>query len=353
MEKVRIAIVGAGRIADVHAEAYRRIGDRASLVAVVAPDSERLQAKARSWGVNKVYKSIEEAVEATAIDAVDLCLPHHLHLDAVLKACAAHKHILLEKPIARTLKEAERILQTVGEAGVTFMLAHNHVFNPIVQKAQEIVRKELIGRVHLAKAASLGWFYFSPGDFRKSQDHTGGGALIDTGVHFIYILQLLLGAVQSVTTVQGRLVREEMEGEDTAVVALRFESGAIGEVTISYASRVPEWDRGFPEGWDQTVSLLGETGAVRFSLTEDTLWYYSEADMPSTLKPSSGWTSVKIGNAYATSFYTEVAHFVAHIQEGTRPTVGGEEGKKALEVVEAAYQSAREGRTLYLDNRTA
>lgn len=348
---MRVAIVGAGRVADVHVEGYRRLGDSVSLVAVVASDPERVQTKAQGWGVDNVYSSVEEALSDTAIDAVDICLPHHLHLDAVLKACDAHKHILLEKPIARTLREAERILQAVSEAGVTFMLAHNHVFNPIVQKAQEIVRKELIGRVHLAKAASLGWFYFSPDDFRKSHDHTGGGALIDTGVHFIYILQLLLGAVQSVTTVQGRLVRE-MEGEDTAVVALRFESGAIGEITISYASRVPEWDRGFPEGWDQTVSLLGTTGAVRFSLTEDTLWYYSETDMPSTLKPSSGWTSVKIGNAYATSFYAEVAHFVEHIQKGIRPAVGGEEGKRALEVVEAAYQSAREGRTIYLDRRT-
>ena len=237
-------------------------------------------------------------------------------------------------------------------AGITLMLAHNHVFNPIVRKAQEIIQKGLIGRVHLVKAASFGWFDFSLDDFRRSQDQTGGGALIDTGVHFIYILQLLLGAVQGVTTVQGRLVRGEMEGEDTAVVALRFESGAVGELTISYASRMPAWEKGFPEGWDQTVTLLGTTGAVRFSLTEDTLWYYSEADMPSTLQPASGWTAVKINNAYATSFYAEVAHFVEHVQGGTRPVVGGEEGKKALEVVAAAYRSAREGRTIYLDRRT-
>lgn len=352
VKKVQIAIIGAGRIADVHAEGYRRISDRASLVAVAGPFSQRLQAKARAWGVDDVFGSIEEVVGNPAIDAVDICLPHHLHLDAVLKACDAHKHILLEKPIARTLKEADRILQRVDHAGVTLMLAHNHVFNPVVRKAQEIVQKGLIGRVHLAKAFSLGWFYFSPDDFRKSQDNTGGGVLIDTGVHFIYILQLLLGAVQSVTTVQGRLAREEMEGEDTAVVALRFESGTIGEVTISYASRVPEWEKGFPQGWDQTISLLGTTGAVRFSLTEDTLWYYSEADMPTPLKPASGWTAVKIGDAYATSFYAEVAHFVEHVQLGTRPAVGGDEGRKALAVIEAAYQSAREERTIYLDRRT-
>lgn len=352
VEKVQVAIIGSGRIADVHAESYRRVSNKASLVAIAGPRSERVQAKAQAWGVGEVYESTEAVLADPAVDAVDICLPHHLHLDTVLKACEAHKHILLEKPIARTLKEVDHILQAVDDAGIIFMLAHNHVFNPIVQKAQEIIQKGLIGRVHLAKAASFGWFYFAPDDFRRSQAHTGGGALIDTGVHFIYILQLLLGEVQSVTTVQGRLVREEMEGEDTAVVGLRFGSGAIGEITISYASRMPEWERRFPEGWDQTVTLLGTTGAVRFSLTEDTLWYYSEADMPTALKPSSGWTSVKIGNAYATSFYAEVAHFVEHVQQGTCPVVGVKEGRKALEVVEAAYRSAREGRTIYLDRRT-
>lgn len=351
MEKVRVAIVGAGRIAEVHAEGYRRVSNKASLVAVAGPNTERTKAKAHAWGVAKTYESVAAVLADAEVDAVDLCLPHHLHFDTVLKACAARKHILLEKPIARTLKEAVYILEAVDTAGITFMLAHNHVFNPIVCKAQEIIKKGLIGRVHLVKAASFGWFDFSPDDFRRSQDQTGGGVLIDTGVHFIYILQLLLGAVQSVTAVQGRLVREEMAGEDTVVVALRFESGAIGELTISYASRMPAWEKGFPEGWDQTVTLLGTTGAIRFSLTEDTLWYYSEADMPTTLKPASGWTSVKINNAYATSFYAEVAHFVEHVQGGTRPTVGGEEGKKALEVIEAAYLSAHEGSTIYLARR--
>ena len=352
MEKVRVAVVGTGRIAEVHAEGYRRLGDRASLVAIAGSDAERTKAKAHAWEVAKTYETIEAVLADAEIDAVDLCLPHHLHLETVLKACAARKHILLEKPIARTLKEADHILEAVYATGITFMLAHNHIFNPIVRKAHEIIEKGLIGRVHLVKAASFGWFDFLPADFRRSQVQTGGGALIDTGVHFIYILQLLMGAVQSVTTVQGRLVRNEMEGEDTAVVAIRFQSGAVGELSISYASRMPAWEKGFPEGWDQTVTLLGTTGAVRFSLTEDTLWYYSEADMPTTLKPASGWTSVKIGNAYATSFYAEVAHFVEHVQQGTRPAVGGEEGKKALEVVEAAYRSAREGRTIYIDRRT-
>ena len=352
MTKPRIGIIGSGRIAEAHAEGYRRLGDKVVLAAVAGSGLERARRKAQAWGAERAYGSVDELLEDATLDAVDICLPHHLHLETVKKACRARKHILLEKPIARTLAEADCMLKAARAADVTLMLAHNHVFNPIVQKAKEIMHKGLIGRVHLVKASSFGWFFFADEDFRKSREKTGGGVLIDTGVHFVYILQTLLGEVQSVTTVQGRLVRDEMEGEDTAIVALRFASGVVGELTVSYASRVPAWEKGFPEGWEQTVYVLGTEGALRFSLTEDTLWFYSEAEMPKALKPSSGWTAIKFNNAYATSFHAEVAHFVESLQNATRPKVGGEEGRSALEVVEAAYRSAKESRTIYLDKRT-
>ncbi len=352
MNKIAVGMIGAGRVADAHATGYLKIRDKAIIAAVTSSSLEHSQRKAQGWGVERVYPTLSDLLADDRIDAVDICLPHHLHLEVVLQACEAKKHILLEKPLARTVAEAKQIVDAAERANVTLMVAHNHVFNPIVQKAKEILEKGLIGRVHLVKAASYGWFFFTENDFRQSQEKTGGGILIDTGIHFVYILQFLLGEVQSVTTVQGRLVREEMQGEDTAIVALRFANGVIGEITASYASRVPEWEKGFPAGWEQTVYILGTRGAIRFSLTEDTLWFYSEAEMPSTLKPLSGWTAIKIDHAYPRSFHAEVAHFVECLQEHRKPTTGGEEGEKALEVVEAAYRSAKESRTIYLDKRT-
>jgi len=349
---LRIGIIGAGRIADAHADGYRKLRDHVRIAGVVSGHPDSARAKAKQWDADRAYGSIDELLLAPELTAVDICLPHHLHLDAVRKACAAGKHILLEKPIARSSREADLILDAVSAAGVKFMVAHNHIFNPVVEKAYEIIRKGLIGRVHLAKAASFGWFFFSDDDFRKSRQQTGGGVLIDTGIHFVYILQHLLGDIQSVTAVQGRLVRDEMAGEDTAVVALRFDNGALGEITVSYGSRGPDWEKGFPAGWEQTLYLLGTEGALRFSLTENTLWFYSEKEMPSTLRPSSGWTAIKINQAYATSFHAEVAHFVKHLRTGSTLEVGGREGRKALEVIEAAYRSVLESRTIYLGQRT-
>lgn len=352
MPKLRVGIIGAGRIADTHAEGYRKLSDLVSIVAVASATLEHARKKAQQWGAQHAFDSIDDLLTGCDMDAVDICLPHHLHLEAVRKACAHGKHTLLEKPIARSLTEADEILASVRASGIRFMVAHNHIFNPIVQKAKEILDKGLIGRVHLAKASSFGWLFFRDDDFRKSHEQTGGGVLIDTGVHLIYILQHLLGDVESVTTLQGRLVRREMEGEDTAIVALRFAVGALGEVTVSYASKVPDWEKGFPAGWEQGIYILGTEGALSLSLTEDSLRYYSEAEMPSTLRPSSGWTTIKINNAYASSFHAEVAHFVESIINDLEPKVGGEEGRKVLEVIREAYRSAKEGRTIYLDNRT-
>lgn len=349
---LRVALIGAGRIAAAHLEGYRALQDEAEVVGVVAAHAQSADRLVRRWGVPRAYADVRTLLADPRVDAVDVCLPHHLHRDVVTAACAAGKHVLVEKPIARSAAEATAMIEAAREAGVTLMVAHNHVYNPVVAKAREILEKGLIGRVHLATAASYGWFLFSDDDFRRSREVTGGGILIDTGIHFVYLLQHLLGPVQSVTTIQGRLVREEMEGEDTAIVALRFESGALADLTTSYGSRGPNWEKGFPTGWEQTVYLLGTDGALRFSLTENTLWFYSEAEMPMALKPSSGWTTIKVNGAYADSFREEVRRFVECVQTGTEPTSGGTEGKEALDVIEAAYRSARESRTIYLDRRT-
>lgn len=351
MTKVRVAIIGAGRIADIHAESYYRLGDQADVVAVVDTSLENARCKAQLWGAQHAYDSIDALLTDCDVDAVDICLPHHLHLEAVRKACAKGKHILLEKPIARSIAEADEIIDIVKATGVRFMVAHNHIFNPIIRKAKEILEKGLIGRVHLVKAFSLGWFRFQEDDFRMSYEKTGGGVLIDTGVHFIYILLHLFGDVESVTALQGRLVRKEMGGEDTAILALKFVDDLLGEITVSYASKVPNWEKGFPAGWEQGIYVLGTDGALSLSLTDNKLKYCSDVEMPSTLNPSSGWTEVTIENAYVLSFYLEVAHFVESVASDTAPKVGGEEGRKALEIIVGAYRSVSEGQTIFFGEK--
>ena len=346
-KKVQIAILGAGRIAEVHVQGYNGIRDKVNVCALIDARKEVAESKAAEWGVGKSFQTLDEFLIHEPCDAVDICLPHNIHVECVEKACAAGKHVLLEKPIARSLAEADQIIAAVERHGATLMVAHNHVFNPLVEKAKRIIDEGLIGKPHLVKALSFGWFLFTQNDFRKSKEETGGGVFIDTGAHFVYILRYLLGDIESVATIQGNLVRHEMEGEDDAIVSLRFSNGCLGEITTSYAARIPGWEEGFPTGWEQGFAVLGDKGALRFSLTEDKLWLYSEEDrFP---KGFRGWTAMAVPNAYAASFNLEVEHFVDSLIERSIPKVPGSEGRKTLEVIDAAYRSAEVGRTITLN----
>ncbi|MBV9645494.1 MAG: Gfo/Idh/MocA family oxidoreductase [Verrucomicrobia bacterium] len=345
--KIRLAVLGAGRIAQVHLQGYHRIRDKVNVCAVVDVREEVAKSTATDWGVARTFRTLDELLSGEPCDAVDICLPHDVHLECVEKACAAGKHVLLEKPIARTLAEADRIISAADRRALTVMVAHNHVFNPVVEKAKQMIDEGLIGRPHLARVDSFGWLLFAPNDFRQSKKRTGGGVFIDTGTHFVYILRYLFGEVQSVGAIQANSVRLEMEGEDNAIVSLRFCSGCLGEITTTYAGRIPGWEHGFPTGWEQELVILGEKGAVRLDLTEDQLLLYSEEErFPTAFR---GWTTINVPNAYADSFNFEIEHFVDSLIHRTTPKVPAIEARKTLEIIDAAYRSAETGRFISLN----
>jgi myo-inositol 2-dehydrogenase / D-chiro-inositol 1-dehydrogenase len=344
---IRLALLGAGRIAEVHMGGYSRIQNKVEVCAVVDARKELAEKKAAQWRVSKSFRTLDELLIEQECDAIDICLPHNVHAECVQKACGAGKHVLVEKPIARSLTEADEIIKAAERSGATLMVAHNHVFNPLVEKAKRIMDEGLIGRPHLVKALSLGWFLFVEDDFRQSKEQTGGGVFIDTGAHFVYILRYLFGDVESLVTIQSNSVRREMEGEDNAIVSLKFVSGCLGEITTSYAGRIPGWQEGFPTGWEQGFVILGDQGALRFSLTEDKLWFYSEETrFPSEFR---GWTAIPVPNAYAASFNLEVEHFIDCLINRSAPKVPGSEGRKTLEIIDAAYRSADTGRVISLN----
>ncbi len=344
---LKIAIIGAGRIADAHMLGYKALGDKVKIVAVVDENKELAKEKAHLWGAEQYFEDYKKALTRNDIDAVDICLPHHLHLSVALDCIKANKHVLIEKPLARNIEEAQIIGDAVHRSGITFMVAHNLLFNPILRKAKELIDKGYIGSVQFLKAYSAGFFLFLENDFRLSLEKTGGGVFIDTGAHFVYMARELAGEIKSVFGMTGRLMRKEMEGEDNAFVLIEFESGALGELTTSYSARIPGWRLGFPAGWDQTFHIYGTEGAIRFNLPDSRIWVYSEkSDVPQEV---AGWSELRLGVTYDSAFEYEVKHFVECLLENKTPKVTVDDGIRVIKIIDAVYKSSTKGEKILID----
>ena len=186
----------------------------------------------------RAFTDIRRLLAETDVDAVDICLPHHLHADAIVVAAAAGKHVLCEKPLCLTADEAERVQAAVAAAGVTLMCAHNQLFFPGVAKAKALLEAGAIGKVYEVRTTDSFFNDFDPTTmgWRASAATSGGGELIDTGYHPTYLmLHLAGGSPVEVTAMLSTHRLKFMEGEDSAQVLVRFDNGVVGHLVTSWA----------------------------------------------------------------------------------------------------------------------
>ena len=326
---VRVALVGAGGITAEHVKGFVAHADRIRCVAIADPVESARRRRLDEYG--KPCRGFADwgamlAAMGGEIDAVDICLPHHLHAECILAAAAAGKHILCEKPMCTNLDDADRIGRAVAESGITYMSAHNQLFLPAVVKAKEMLDAGTLGRVFWLRSQDCFWANWGEGGnpfkgtWRESRDTQGGGVLIDTGYHPTYRLLHLAGS--NVTAVRGTMgrYRQTIEGEDTASVQVRFDSGAIGEIFTS-------WAMPLPAGTHQ-IQVIGEKGQVYGS--GDTLYHL----------PQGETTPRQMKFDFVNTFTAEIGHFADCLMQGRRPIHGYEEGRAVLEVILAATRDA-------------
>jgi predicted dehydrogenase len=324
-ERIRVGIVGAGEISGHHIRGYLQAGEFAQVTAIADIDAERAHRRVEAIGNAEVFVDYREMIASPLVDAIDICLPHQLHSDAIVAAAAAGKHILCEKPLCLTLEEADVVTDAVATAGVTLMCAHNQLFLPAVAPAREMIREGRLGKVFGARttdefalaidADKLGW--------RARRATSGGGELIDTGYHPTYLLLNLIDSEPiEVAAMLSRHRLSFMEGEDTANVLVRFADGTIGTIVTSWAYEAA--------GSTEKFSVVGEDGA---------LWSDGRA---LHYKPRAGEQVVVLesGEDAPDTYALEVVDFIACLREGRRPLNTDVEGVNVLKVILAAYASA-------------
>jgi len=319
---IKVGLIGAGGIASAHIRGYQQHADRIGVTAVADAVEETAAERGEELGATP-YTDYRELLAAEELDAVDICLPHHLHRDAIVAAAEAGKHVLCEKPLCLSANEAADVRKAVTKNGVTLMCAHNQLFMPAVAKAKELLDAGTIGTVYEVRTTDSFYNDFDPASmgWRASSSTSGGGELIDTGYHPTYLMLHLAGGLPVEATAMLSTHRLKfMEGEDSAQVLIRFDNGVVGQLVTSWAYQ--------PAASTERFSAVGELG----SLTSDgtTLSYRLRSGESETydFEPVD-------------TFVAEIGHFADSLLGQKRPLHTEEEGIAVLGILLAAYEGAR------------
>jgi predicted dehydrogenase len=345
MAKTKVALMGAGFIADIHLESYQRFVPDAEVVAVYTRDKLKADAFAKKHHIPRAYDDYEEAILESECDVVDICVPNFLHARVCLAALNAGKHVIIEKPLAMTLEEADQMIATAKANNRLLMYAEELCFAPKYERVRKLVGEGAVGKVYMLKQAEKhsgphsDWFY----DVNLS----GGGVLMDMGCHGLAWFRWMLGGapkVESVfATMHTHLHKGRTRGEDHSITIVQFEGGVTGVAENSWAKH---------GGMDDRVEVYG-TGGVSYAdlFMGNSALTYSEKGYGYAMEKAGttqGWTFTIFEEAFNQGYPQELQHFIRCVRDGEKPLVTAEDGRAVLEMMYAAYESARTGAVVKL-----
>ncbi len=346
MSKTKIALLGAGFIADIHVESYHRFVPDAEIVAVFTRKADRAEAFAKKHHITRCFNDLDQAIAESGCDVVDVCLPNFLHHRAVLTAARSGKHVIIEKPLALNLEEADEMIAACRGANRKLMYAEELCFAPKYERVHKLVKEGAVGKIFQMRQCEKhsgphsDWFY--------DVDQSGGGALMDMGCHGIAWFRWMLGGRPRILSVyahmQGGLIhRARTRGEVNSICIVEFEDGAIGVAENSWAKH---------GGMDDRVEVYGDAGVVYADLfLGNSALTYSDKGYGYAMEKAGstkGWTFTIFEEAFNQGYPQELKHFIECVREEKQPLVTGEDGRAVLEVMNAAYQSARTGQKVRL-----
>jgi predicted dehydrogenase len=345
---LRVGIIGSGNIARKrHAPGWLKLAGKSKVTAVSDIDlnaaGEMADILALGGDKPEIYEDFTKLIREAEIDAVDICLPHHLHAEAILTAVDAGKHIICEKPMCISLDEADQIVAAVDKAGIVYMSAHNELFFPPITAARAFIDRGSLGKPYIIRSHEFPTQYRVseiPGrpapatmmtGWRASRETMGGGMLIDKGYHPTYILLYLADSEPVAVTAMTNTFVADMEGEDTALVMVKFANGASGQIFTGEGFVFPHNDAKF--------HIIGERGEIygnRWDVFAKPRGFTEPSHTVFTEDPDFGVMDM------------EIMHFVHSVETGERPIQDHHDGRRVLEVIQAAYKSVETGRTVDL-----
>jgi UDP-N-acetyl-2-amino-2-deoxyglucuronate dehydrogenase len=338
--KLRVALVGCGRIFGNHLRALQHHAKDIELVAVVDTEPAALAGATTQTGVPG-YPDLETLLKQSDADLVVLTTPSGLHAEQAIRVAAAGRHVMTEKPMATRWEDGKRMVQACDTAGVRLFVVKQNRRNATLQLLKRAVDKHRFGRVYMVTLNvfwTRGQEYYDSARWRGTWEFDGG-ALMNQASHYVDLLDWLVGPIESVHAYTATLARN-IEVEDTATVGVRWRSGALGSVNVTMLT--------YPRNMEGSITILGERGSVKvggLAVNEIQHWDFAEPDPDDETVRSASYETTSVYGFGHPLYYENV---IRTLRGEAEPETDGREGLKSLEVLIAAYLSARDGRRISL-----
>ncbi|MEP6957086.1 MAG: Gfo/Idh/MocA family oxidoreductase [Nitrospirota bacterium] len=338
--KIRFALVGCGRISANHFNSIKQHAQRAELVAVCDVAPKALDAAVSETNA-KPYENLTALLKSTDADVVILTTPTGLHSDQTIEIAASGRHIVTEKPMATRWHDGLHMVKACDDANVRLFVVKQNRRNATLQLLKKAIEQGRFGRIYMV---NINVFWTRPQEYYDSAAWRGtwefdGGALMNQASHYVDLLDWLIGPIESIQAYTATLARD-IEVEDSGVISVKWRSGALGSMNVTMLT--------YPKNLEGSITILGEKGTVRIggvAVNEIQHWEFST--------PCEEDEQIKQAN-YATTSVYGFGHplyydNVINVLRGEAvPETDGREGLKSLEVLIAAYLSARDGKRVAL-----
>ncbi|MCQ6264723.1 Gfo/Idh/MocA family oxidoreductase [Fictibacillus sp. WQ 8-8] len=329
---MNFAIVGCGFIAKKHAAAIDKI-DAARLVAVCDKVPATMEFYKEEYDAEP-YTDLQQMLEKEDIDIVCICTPSGFHASIAVQIAEAKKHIIVEKPIAMSIEDTDKIIGACNFNNVKLAVVHPNRFRPVVQELRKILDQGLLGKISHASCI-VNWNrnqeYYDQAPWRGTKQHDGG-VLMNQAIHNLDLLLWFMGTPKQVFSMEATRFRH-IEAEDVSVGIIKFDLGALGTVEASTTV--------YPKNYEESITIFGEKGTVKIGGTNALYFEHLDIMDMSDNEIEDLKESIKADPWGTPGHQWIIENMVNAINDGREPAVTGEDGKNALKLVLSLYESAK------------
>ncbi len=339
-KNIKCAILGCGRISLKHFEAIDKHQNSLELVAVCDTNLQLAQQIATERNC-QAFDSLAVLLQQSDAELIILCTPSGLHASQAVLCAEAGKHVMTEKPMATRWKDGLRMVKACDDAGVELFVVKQNRRNTTLQLLKNAIEKKRFGKIYMVQ---VNVFWARPQEYYDQAKWRGtwefdGGALMNQASHYIDLLDWLIGPVKSVQSMIGTLARD-IEVEDTAVMNVRWRSGALGSVSVTMLT--------YPKNLEGSITIIGEKGTVKVggvAVNDIELWAFEDTDPDDQKIQEASYETTSVYGFGHPLYYKNVIDTLNGV---AKAETDGREGLRSLELLIASYLSARDGKKVSL-----